>query len=1332
MRIAIALISFSLFMASAEARPPVGEEAFRRAKRTLERDPEDRDALREVLDLSHVVGGLRKLVGIYQDKTTAKPKDGGSHLILAHLLRHAGDCGRALEAYAASEKLLSGSAGPHLGAAECHRLGERWGAAVLAYQAGLKKSLPRRRKVAALERLVQVALKAEQPAVARKAYEQLVAADPRNPGVRVDHAKALERAGRLQMAVDVWRDVHKVARSDHKTKVLATTEMGRLLGRLGRMDEAVAVYRSALKKLPAEHWAQLELQEGLIAVYRRQAKLDVYVAELEKRRRTYPILVLLARLYEETGADRKALAAYRTAVTQRPANVEARNAMLRILKRIGTRTELVEEYRTLIRKVADEPRYELELAELYLSESMTEQAFKLLDRVSRKYSQDPGIHESIADLFMRHGADRARIEREFHAMMRLEPDEEQHIIQLGEYYFGEDARSKATATWQKLLRTVPDKGKAHLLLARLYAEHEMQEEAINHFREAFKRHPKKIKYYRSFAVYLEKINKYRDASGIWAKIIELLPHDDHTRIRQARERIIRIFGKQGTLRFKLQDYRRRFAADPPDPEAGLYLAQGLIHQKDFEAAAVVLEKLVASRPKDPQGLIYLEEVYEKLNRLGDAIAILQRIAEVDKAAAREHLQRMAELSMSLHRTEDALKFARLVVDLNPTDQDAQTHLGDIHVQMRNYGEALLAYRHSLRLAPGNFPVMFKLVTVLDQLGREGELIEALTEIVRTASEPADILNAGRRIMAAPALDVLEQFEPVLLNAVFQRSHKPIYRKLLVDLYAAIVKRLTLVRGPDDTEAAIAARLRRVGERGLKPILDSLADADLAVRTRVLRVLVSSRNPNAVLPLVRLLEEKDRVLKFQALVTLAHLGTASAVAPVAKLTSVRQGTVGPGAIWALGAFKSKKAGAALSGLVKLNSQRNDRGIVALALGARGRTDGTEAALELFGHGHKGVRPYAAWALGAIGDARALEPLLRRLPLESARTQEIIVWSLGAIGSPKALGPLLRIAWGRQDRLVPLARWAVSRVLSPSPLDKDALREIYLGLHEFDRARIDMARAFPALLRHDVDAKIDVARLLKTHAKVTRRILLEQLSGAEPTVAVRVLAALMPRTEKASGLVLGPLAPDAPIPNAWMPPLVKAVTKLSRGRALEVRLAAVELLGRVDTPEALEGLSKALEDDSPAVRRTAALAMRRADPTRAVPLLLDAVTTGALRASWSGRAAAALALESLLPLTPTYHARAVDALRAMLTDAYPLVRSAALSAIRPLGPSGKSLVNPIIDLLADPDGGVVLQAVHALGAIKSPMAVKPLDSRAKSPDPALRRAVKEALEAIRNGG
>ena len=297
------------------------------------------------------------------------------------------------------------------------------------------------------------------------------------------------------------------------------------------------------------------------------------------------------------------------------------------------------------------------------------------------------------------------------------------------------------------------------------------------------------------------------------------------------------------------------------------MAEAYIQLRDFESAETVLESIVKQRPNDVEALVYLEKVYRNLNRLSDSIGLLQRISKLDPSHAQSRLQEMAQLSMELHRGTDALKYARLVLDLNPNDWKAAERLGDVHVRLGQWADALFAYQRSLANAPQNVPLKFKLAGVLERLGRHDALMEMLSNIVENAMDQNDVLSAGRKLIGNADLSVMPNLEQLLLDQIYRKRRKRIYRKLLVELYRLWV-RLT----SNHSTTSSSETLEHIGRRGLKPLLDSLQEADLSGRTKVLKILMATRNHLAALPLIRLLQTSDKLLRFQVLVTLAHIGT----------------------------------------------------------------------------------------------------------------------------------------------------------------------------------------------------------------------------------------------------------------------------------------------------------------------------------------------------------------------------------------------------------------------------------------------------------------------------
>jgi HEAT repeat protein len=180
----------------------------------------------------------------------------------------------------------------------------------------------------------------------------------------------------------------------------------------------------------------------------------------------------------------------------------------------------------------------------------------------------------------------------------------------------------------------------------------------------------------------------------------------------------------------------------------------------------------------------------------------------------------------------------------------------------------------------------------------------------------------------------------------------------------------------------------------------------------------------------------------------------------------------------------------------------------------------------------------------------------------------------------------------------------------------------------------------------------------------------------------------------------------------------VERATKDESEPVRMAAATTLGRLDMPQALEGLTRAMSDKSPRVRQSAATAMGR----------FKVQTEDSLKAL----------LHSLQDADPLVRAAAVGALGSvanfpveapvaeMAGDQHAFVRKQVAAALRALDARGR--VQTTIGLLHDSDMTVRIEAAATLGAFRSPDAIVPLISRMDDPEKFVRRAAAKGLVGL----
>ncbi|MFT7581448.1 MAG: tetratricopeptide (TPR) repeat protein, partial [Myxococcota bacterium] len=1031
------------------ASDPADRKLLETYRSMLRSAPDQEYAFRRLLEVSHTVGGLTGLIALYDDEVTEDPKRYAAWMLLGHLNRTGENETRALEAYQRASALKPQSAGPYLARGQLHRQLRQWAPMLKTYDLALGLITDRTQKQQALRAAAEGAIEAEQTARAQAYFEALVQTEPGNLFLRMEQAATLARLDQKDEALTLWQAIESRARGQLQHLVIAWKEIAELQMRLDRFADAEATWRKALTKVPAGHWDRQTFVDGLIAVYRRQDRLRELLAEFEPKR-AHEMRVTVARLYEELADDVKALAAYRQAIKLKPSDSRSREAALRLLERIGSPEEVIAAYKALIRAQRGDAGIELKLAELYFHHGKKKDGQTLLTKISRRYPSDPGVHQHIIDMWMRFGSKGTRtyIESEYKLLLRLEPGEAPHVTSLGEYYWTIDNKSRALSTWGQLVRMGDGPGEGHLLLAEVYADHDLPQ-ALDQFEKALASAPDNPRMIKAYAIALEKAGRYDAALKTWERVLGGTGASTATAdldARDARRHVLELWERRGRLSDEITQLEARFSGTPPDTAAGRFLADAYLQAGRAEDAERVLLKLRGLDPTDRAALVALETVYTRQNRLAEAIAVLEALAKINSRAAVDYIHRAADLALSMGDEQLALRYTRQVVELNPADPVAQARVGALYQRMGYRAEAAEALRQALVLDPRAEGVKFKLAALYRDLGKNQREEQLLSEILRDARDPSDAMRAGRRLVQlAITTGRLQRVEQVL-EPLVSSGGRTVYLKLLIEVYAHQCYALQYAK---IFKAKREADLEQIGARALKPLLDALANPDVGLRSRSLAVLELTHPKAAAAALSRMTQEGDSLTQVHAAVALGRIGSPSAVAALARLTGHTRDSVRAIAIWALGLVDDAGAVTVLSDRMR-RATASERVLIGLALGRSAHPDAAPVAARLVADRSNDVRGIGLWALGRIADPRSVGLLNAWLTRGDITHARLAAWGLGRIGTAEAHQKLVEALFVTDA----VAEDLVWRALAHGPLDRGDtyVASVYERLLVRDQARI----------------------------------------------------------------------------------------------------------------------------------------------------------------------------------------------------------------------------------------------------------------------------------------
>lgn len=1068
-----------------------------------------------------------------------------------------------------------------------------------------------------------------------------------------EFARALADKGEHARAVVEYQRV--IARLRGDPRILPPLLVDLAKAQLGAddTDAAIATLQSARKTVGVSGLGR-EIEETLVEAYRRAGRLDELAMSLQQRARNHDELSLLGRVWDEAGDSAKALAAYERALKTKPNAIDLRLRVMALLSRDGRLEEVIAQYRALIRVAPREPRFVIELAQLLMETGRRTEALALLSRTGARHPRDVRLHESLAQVYSRWN-ENERAAAEFTLLTRIAPDDAMHWVVLGEEQMAQGDREAALATWRRIVRVSDSPSKAHVTLGELMVDHDMLPEAIHEYREALRLEADNAIAARGLAEALERSRRDQEAAAQWLRVVELAG-DDRAMRREGRRRLVAIWARTNQLKDRLAEYARRFSLSEGSPnrdtEAGRFLAEGydrLARDRAPQAthfrhqSELVLRRIVELEPADTEALTALEQLLAARGDLDGAIAMLERLVLADPPRARSYLARMASYALQLYRDDQAIEYAERSVALNTEDALAHQRLGELYRAKQNTEKAIVAFEKAVKLNDRLYDVYFALADLHLARGQHADADRHLRHVMRACPDDELVARATRAsIQLHLGDDSLATLEADLLPLALGHPQRPIFRRLVVELYDALVQPGHVIGTADANENETTGQ-EAMAKRAIKPLLEALSDQDPDQQRAAVRILSRLHHPNATVPLMALAEsEADMNLRRDALLAVGEVAT-DEVAP--RLGAIAAGThrrLRDVAAWALARLGTRDA---LSELGKLldNSLPVVRAYAVLGLGAA-RDARWKAALTALLRNDRSplVRSASALALAALGGSDTVAALTTSLRSQDQDVTGTAIVALGLLGDSASVPALSDVLFATQTTFQQRALWALQQIgtKSTSSLDRLVTRPT---------ARGDLILWAPDLRDLGWAPLVQVAERFPGAVSLSIR---KGLSGPRETVHT-VLMALSKALgeggahERSTALQQIVLALGAPL------------SELAAHPEVQVRIDAMRLLLRVNAPEVDALLDRALRDPNAAVR-TAAVQSLRATPSADMSLRVAELVRLAREAStWSMRLHAMEAMGKVGGGDPNV----CDALMDRMTaDPYAYVRERAASLLR----------------------------------------------------------------------
>jgi tetratricopeptide (TPR) repeat protein/HEAT repeat protein len=1109
--------------------------------------------------------------------------------------------------------------------------------------------------------------------------------------VRAELGRELLARGENERAIDELKAVVKAAAGDNRVLAPALRDLGMAQARAGQRKEAIATLEQALAASGAAAGVRREVYQAIAEAYRAEDRLPELVARLEQKGARDPDeLRLLASLYEESGHIDKALTTYKQALAREPADVATRLKVVSLLEAQGQLDQAVHEYEALIQAAPRNPDYVFRLVGALLQRGDRQRALEELRRLEARSGDDEDTLAALVDFYERVGEK----ERSLALLERLAAAsgrDPEHLVELGARYWAAGDKTRAVATWQRIRVLTPDRVQGLLAEGDVLLDHDLVKEGLEALNEAVKLEPGQTRAQKAYALGLERAagaqsspdarRIYLDeALAIWEKLLKG-ERTGADLAREARQHVVTLWGLRGQSAQRMTGLAKRFAATPPDLDAGRLLAEAELRARSFAAAERTLTRISELAPSDAEALKRLETVFVQERKLADAIGVLGKLVTLEPKHAREYYQRMAEYSAELYKDDDAVRYAARAVELAPDDADGHAKLGRMYRRRQENERAIGELRQAIQKNDRAFAVHLELAELLLDKGQLDEADLLLRRVIR-ASPDEDLVSRAARLSVQLNLGrgTLESLEREILPLALANPERPLFRRLLVEIYGAIAYPLVhRVRTGTPAEAEEARRaLAKLGDRAVKPLLDALAD-DRASQQQVAITLLSHVASKSAGPsLVAYAKgNAETSLRTRAMIAAGTLRDPSLLPKLeavlfadGRASADDSDPVAVAAAWAVARMGSPKARPLLVRLAS-GEAPNLRALGALGLGILHDASAVPELARVVGSADAGnlARAAAARALGMLGARNEIEAISALARTTSPELRGSALLALAELKAPDAANALADALVDPDPELRRVAAAAAAAWTSgvfrapsdplPAPDERVEVRELLdtwrPGPYSVSERLAALERLAPALSR----ASESAAQSSPERA----RAVVDALGLAPGGTPVPALCSDFSGDE---------LGRARHVVDGIGTNLVPALAALTRHPYAPIRAGALAFLGSRQEPLARDAVVNALGDADPAVRR-AALAVARTSDAAVASAVADRLTR---EEDWALRVAAAEALAR----APGVASGVSELTRAATSDPYALVREGAVRALFVVDPKA---ARPVLERIEKTD-------------------------------------------------
>ncbi|MDR3638922.1 MAG: DUF1583 domain-containing protein [Isosphaeraceae bacterium] len=636
----------------------------------LEKNPRRGTALDRVYGYHVERGSLETFLKTYQERAAKDPKDGNAWLLLGLLEAQRGRDAAAVAALKKAEETRADDplASFYLGQALV-LIGQP-DAAAEALERAIDRKPGRADLLPIFQALGRVHQRAYHTQKALEVWNRLEALFPDDARVQEQIASTLAEENDPARALPRYEALAKKA-TDPYRKTQFRMDAADLKVRLNKQKEALADFESLLGQLNPDSWLYREVRRRIEEVFLRnddQAGLATY---------------------------------YETYLKQAPEDVEAMARLGRTLAALGRAKEAQGWFDKAVKLAPSRKELRLALVDQLVQEKKFTEAAAQYEAMAKTDPSNPDLIREWGRLLLK---DTGRPEAE--------------------------RKQAAAAVWRKLVEAKPNDAPTAVLVADLFRQAEMADEAVALYQKAIALAPEAPQYYEYLGEYYHHLKKTKEAMETWGKIA-----DGKNRTAKNLGRLAEVLSGFGYTKEALVPSAEACTLGPDEFDLQLKYAELLLQTEKYDDTLKQLDAAAkaADDVEQSEAVLTLQiKTFEASEQLEKRIDALKAELDAGRDATGERWRRLARYYEAGSRLPEATVAIGKSVALDAKSVPSWTAYARVHEASGDFGGAVEAYRK------------------LAGLDRRA-LTEYLTQVAKLESKLGRrdaALKAGREVLAA--------------------------------------------------------------------------------------------------------------------------------------------------------------------------------------------------------------------------------------------------------------------------------------------------------------------------------------------------------------------------------------------------------------------------------------------------------------------------------------------------------------------------------------------------------------------------------------------------------